>query len=536
MADFFKPFFDGSYEPHGYCLLWEPGLIWTHVVSDLLIAAAYFSIPLALITLIRKRKDLEFSGVFWLFAVFILACGTTHILSVWNLWHGNYGVEAIVKAVTAAASVPTALLLWPLIPKALAIPSPSELQSANANLAAMVTERDAALDQVRAEAAERQRAEDALVQSKKIEALGQLTGGIAHDFNNLLQAIAGNLELIANKPGERDKVERWAGNARQAVERGSRLTGQLLTFSRNQRIEARVIDAAALIEGMAEILRNSVGPTMRLNIAASPGTCPVETDATQLELAVLNLAINARDAMPDGGEIGLTVERLAEEVVIRVTDHGIGMTREVAERALEPFFTTKGPGQGTGLGLSMAFGVAQAAGGTLTIDSEVGRGSTVSIHLPLTGLDADQPGPLRPVDVDRGTVPPLRILLCDDDDIVRETVSNMLGEAGHSIVCAAGGPQALDALGKENFDILLLDFAMPGMNGAEVARRALADRPNVPIIFLSGYLDSAAIDSALGGSASVLAKPIVAQDLLNAIVEVTRPEVPKKRNSRARRQ
>jgi len=522
MVDLLKPFFDGSYEPHGYCLLWQPGLIWTHVVSDLLIAAAYFSIPLALISLIRRRKDLEFSGMFFLFAVFILACGMTHVLSVWNLWHGDYGVEAVVKAITAAASVPTALILWPLVPKALALPSPSQLQTANADLAAMVAERDTALEQVRAEAAQRQRAEDALIQSKKIEALGQLTGGIAHDFNNLLQAIAGNLELIAGKPGELAKVERWSGNALQAVERGKRLTGQLLTFSRSQRIEARVIDAASLVTGMDDLLRHSIDASTTLAIAATPGTCPVVTDATQLELAILNLVVNARDAMPDGGRIDIIVERGANEVAIRVTDEGVGMSRDVAERALEPFFTTKGPGQGTGLGLSMAFGVAQAAGGTLTIDSEEGRGTTVSILLPLTGQEA--------APVDEGERPPLTatsssfarsILLVDDDDVVRSTIEDMLRAAGHNVTPVASGEAALEALARSAFDLLLLDFAMPGMNGAQLAARALADRPGQPIIFVSGYSDSAAIDAVLDGRARILAKPVDSRALIHAIAEAT---------------
>ncbi len=144
-----------AYEPHGYCLLWNPALIWTHVVSDLLIAAAYFSIPLALISLVRRRKDLEFSGMFWLFALFILSCGLTHILAVWNLWHGDYGLEAVVKAVTAAASIPTAILLWPLIPRALALPSPSQLQAANDDLAATIAQRNEALARASEEAAQR---------------------------------------------------------------------------------------------------------------------------------------------------------------------------------------------------------------------------------------------------------------------------------------------------------------------------------------------------------------------------------------------
>jgi signal transduction histidine kinase len=518
--DLLKPFFDGSYEPHGYCLLWNPGLIWTHVVSDLLIAAAYFSIPLALISLIRRRKDLEFSGVFVLFAVFILACGMTHVLSVWNLWHGDYGVEAVVKAITAAASVPTALIMWPLIPRALAIPSPTQLQTANADLATMVAERDTALDQVRAEAAQRQRAEDALVQSKKIEALGQLTGGIAHDFNNLLQAIAGNLELIAGKPHDQAKVERWSGNALQAVERGKRLTGQLLTFSRSQRIEARIIDAASLVSGMDDLLRHSVGTNIELAIAATPGTCPVETDATQLELAILNLVVNARDAMPDGGRIDIAVECGSEQVAIRVTDHGVGMSPEIAERALEPFFTTKGPGQGTGLGLSMAYGVAQAAGGALTIDSEEGRGTTVSIVLPMTGQEpsslaaADAPPPSR-------SVAARSILLVDDDDVVRSTIEEMLAAAGHTVAAVASGEAALALLGERRFDLLLLDYAMPGMNGAQVAQQALARRPDQPIVFVSGYSDSAAIDAVLDARARILAKPVESRALLDAVAEAT---------------
>ncbi|MEO5641476.1 MAG: ATP-binding protein [Sphingomicrobium sp.] len=517
-----KPFFDGSYEPHGYCLLWQPGLIWTHVVSDLLIAAAYFSIPLALISLIRRRKDLEFSGMFMLFAVFILACGMTHVLSVWNLWHGDYGVEAVVKAITAVASVPTALIMWPLIPKALAIPSPTQLQTANAELAKMVAERDTAIEQVRAEAAQRQRAEDALVQSKKIEALGQLTGGIAHDFNNLLQAIAGNLELIAGKPGEQAKVERWSGNALQAVERGKRLTGQLLTFSRSQRIEARVIDAASLVAGMDDLLRHSVGATIDLVIAASPGTCPVETDATQLELAILNLVVNARDALPDGGRIDILVDRHDDEVAIRVSDHGIGMAPDVVERALEPFFTTKGPGQGTGLGLSMAFGVAQAAGGTLTIDSEEGRGTTVSLLLPLTGQDAVPTGEDAPAPVPATASSFARtILLVDDDEVVRATVEDMLNVAGHHVTAVGSGEAALAALARARFDLLLLDYAMPGMNGAQLAERALADQPGQPIIFVSGYSDSAAIDAVLYGRARILAKPVDSRALIDAIAAAT---------------
>lgn len=524
MPEFLKPFFDGSYEPHGYCLLWQPGLIWTHVASDLLIAAAYFSIPIVLVSLVRQRKDLEFSGMFWLFALFIVACGSTHLLNVWNLWHGDYGLEAVAKIVTAVASVPTAVMLWPLLPKVLALPSPSMLRTANVELGAMVAERDRALEQVHAEILQRQQAEDALLQAKKIEALGQLTGGIAHDFNNLLQAIGGNLELIASRPGDQAKVERWAGNARQAVQRGSRLTGQLLTFSRSQRLETRVVDPGRLIEDMADLLRNSVGPTMRLEIAATPGDCAVKTDSNQLELAVLNLAINARDAMPDGGTINVAVEQVGHDAVISVTDHGVGMTPEVAERALEPFFTTKEPGRGTGLGLSMAFGVARAAGGTLDIDSTPGKGTTISMRMPLVDRADDSGRRSQPNGKLRRAMASLHILLCDDDEVVRDAVGDTLTEAGHSLVVARSAEEALKEFGKANFDICLLDFAMPGMTGAEVARHIRQSRPDMPILFLSGYSDSSAIDEAVQGTATVLSKPISADSLLRAIAEVAAPE------------
>lgn len=337
MVSSFSSFFAGDYAPHGYCLLWRPELIWTHVVSDALIAAAYFSIPVALVMFVRRRRDIEFGGIFWLFALFILSCGMTHVMGIWNLWHGDYALEATIKAITAAASVPTAILLWPLLPKLLAIPSPSMLQRKNDELAEALASRDSVLAQLRAEVVQREKAEAALVQANKMEAVGQLTGGIAHDFNNLLQAISGNLELIGLVPGDSDKVSRWAANALQATERGTKLTGQLLTFSRQQRLEARTIDVAQLIGGMTELLRNSVGPTVDLEIAPGASLGTVRSDPTQLELAILNLAINGRDAMPYGGKLKVVARRVGEQVAISVIDSGVGMPPEVVERALEPF-------------------------------------------------------------------------------------------------------------------------------------------------------------------------------------------------------
>jgi signal transduction histidine kinase len=520
MLDSVKAFFAGDYAPHGYCLLWQPELIWTHVVSDALIAAAYFSIPVALITFIRKRPDVEFGKMFWLFALFILSCGLTHVMGIWNLWHGDYAAEATIKAITAAASVPTAILLWPLLPRALAIPSPSMLQRKNDELAAALAERDAVLAQLRGEVQQRERVEAALVQANKMEAVGQLTGGIAHDFNNLLQAISGNLELIQMLPDNKEKVLRWAANAAQATERGTRLTGQLLTFSRRQRLEATDVDLGALMRGMSELLRNSVGPTVDLEVDVPPDLGVVRSDATQLELAILNLAINGRDAMPSGGRLLVQAEAERDRVAIRVVDQGVGMTRQIVERALEPFFTTKEPGRGTGLGLSMAYGVASAAGGDLRIDSTPGEGTTVTMYLPRTA--AAEVAAALPSGGDTAAAPTrtVDVLLVDDDLEVRRAVADMLRGSGHRVTEAENGPQALLMLERSAPDLMLLDYAMPGMNGAQLAANVLDRRPDLKLLFLTGFADSAAIDEAVDGRARILKKPVSAAALAAAIEEL----------------
>lgn len=522
MPEFLRAFFAGDYAPHGYCLMWHPGLVWTHVISDALIAAAYFSIPIALVTFVRRRGDVEFGRMFWLFALFILSCGLTHVMGIWNLWNGDYAAEATIKAITAAASVPTAVLLWPLLPKMLAIPSPSMLQRKNEELAAALAERDQLLQELKAEAEQRRRAEAALVQANKMEAVGQLTGGIAHDFNNLLQAISGNLELIQLAPDKPDKVARWAGNAAQASERGAKLTGQLLTFSRRQRLEARELEVAALIGGMTELVRNSVGPTVDLAVDVEEEIGSVMSDPTQLELAILNLAINGRDAMPSGGRLTVRARREGEFAAISVVDQGVGMPPEVVERALEPFFTTKGPGRGTGLGLSMAYGVAVAAGGDLRIDSRVGEGTTVVLLLPLVSNPSQSRLDGEAEQVATAQAATADILLCDDDPEVRLAVADMLRSQGHRVIEAENGPQALLELERSTVSLMVLDFAMPGMNGAQVAEQALELRPGVKLLFLTGYADSQAIDRAVDGRARVLKKPVSAATLSGAIEEMLR--------------
>lgn len=520
-----------DFTPHGYCLMWDPALVWTHVFADALIAGAYFSIPLAIIRFVRGRMDLEFSWIFWLFALFILACGTTHLFGIWTLWHADYAWEAAIKVVTAIASVGTAIVLWPLIPKALAIPSPLQLREANAQLSQRVRERDDALERLKREIQDRERAEAALLQAQKMEAVGQLTGGIAHDFNNLLTVVLGGLDMIHSTTAE-EKTRKRAANALQAAERGAKLTGQLLAFSRSQKLDLKPTLVAPRVREMRDLLERSLGPSIELKLDLKSGSTPVIADPTQLELAVLNMALNARDAMPGGGTLTIsTRERRVRNdpelpdgdyLELRVTDTGTGMPPEVVERAFDPFFTTKGLGKGTGLGLSMVYGVARQSGGIARIESSLGIGTIVSVLLPRTGdavVQADSSASRAGTSDSK-----LRVLVIDDDDEVRQVIVDELENLGHHVVAAAGGAEGLAQFESETFDILLIDYAMPGMNGAEVARAVLDAAPTQKILFVTGYSNTAAIKAA-AGNVPVLRKPFrpaeVAEALARAMARIS---------------
>jgi signal transduction histidine kinase len=507
--------------PHGYCLLWEPSLIWTHIVADALIAAAYFSIPLAIVRFVTRRKDVAFSWVFWLFALFIVACGTTHLVSIWTLYYPHYAFEALIKVITAIASVGTAMVLWPLIPRALAIPSPLQLRQANDELASRVQERDAALEQLRREVAERERAEAALLQAQKMEAVGQLTGGIAHDFNNLLQAVSGMLALIARHPDQEDRVRKWAEQGLKAAERGTRLTGQLLAFSRVQRLDLKPVAVEPMVTNMLDLLDRSLGPGVEVATDLQAGDALVIADKTQLELALLNLSINARDAMPDGGVVTIGAAPAAEAgedypdgaIEIWVSDTGTGMPPEVVERAFEPFFTTKGVGKGTGLGLSMVYGVASQSGGNVRIESELGRGTRVIVTLrrapPAASADATQAAAAGEVVRGDGQT----VLVVDDEEGVRASIADSLTSIGYRVVSAGDAQAALRLVMSERPAIALLDFAMPGMNGAELARAAKAVRPELKVVFASGYAQTDALEAIVGRDSTILRKPFTIASL-----------------------
>lgn len=354
--------------PHGYCLLWQPSLIWTHVISDAVIAAAYFSIPLVLATLLARRRDIDFGWVVLLFATFILACGTTHIMSILVLWVPAYGIEALIKMITAVASLVTAIALWPLLPKFAALPSPRQLQLAN--------------EELRREAEERERTEEMLRHSQKMEAIGQLTGGIAHDFNNLLTVVVGNLDRALRHAGGNETLGRSLKNAMLATDRAAQLTDQLLTFARKQKLDVSTQDVNQVVEDVCSLVEHTSGGNISLVTELDARPLMVNVDRNQLQSALLNLTINARDAMPRGGRMEIVTKRENGAVLIRVCDSGNGMHPETLSRATEPFFTTKPLGRGTGLGLSQVYGFVTQAGGTLDIQSELGFGTVVTLSFP----------------------------------------------------------------------------------------------------------------------------------------------------------
>ncbi|WP_309602429.1 PAS domain-containing protein [Sphingomonas sp.] len=368
-------------------------------------------------------------------------------------------------------------------------------------------------------------AQEQLRQSQKMEALGQLTGGIAHDFNNLLTVVVGGLDMILRNVTD-ERLKRYATNALTAAERGARLTAQLLAFSRVQRLEVRATDVAPLIEGMRPLLGNVLGPSIVKKFKLHDERMPVMADPTQLELAVLNLAINARDAMPDGGK--LTIATKAVQIVddpeledgdyleLCVNDTGTGMPPDVVARAFDPFFTTKEVGKGTGLGLSMVYGVARQSGGTARIDSAPGEGTTIKLYFKCA--DGDAEGELAKADVN-ASEPAIRnasILVIDDDPDVREFIVSSLGDYGYRVRAAADGVEGLEMFGKQRPDLVVLDYAMPGLSGGEVAAQILNAVPGQPILFVSGYSESEAISSA-APLAQMLAKPF-RPDALDAAV------------------
>lgn len=646
--------------PHGFCLAWNPGLLWLHVSADTVIACSYYSIPLALAWFLRRRRDLEFGWMGYLFAAFILSCGTTHWLSILTLWQPAYWLDGAVKASTAILSLFTAIMLWPLLAKAVHYPAPNDLRRVNQELSLRIGENDrTALMLQESEARHRsiyrrtpvplhvldcngrltgvsdywcdllgyslrdvigrpltdfcaketaavmkrrfgillvddelrerecifvkkdggelhvllsarlerdglgrplhilgvltdvtghrlaeqalRASEERLFQSQKLEAIGKLTGGISHDFNNMLTVIDGNLELLKPRLGRDAASMQLVDSALGASARAEQLTAQLLAFSRRQRLTPIALQPRHVIEGMSTLLLGTAGETSLMIDAGDATAWFCLADRNQLEAALLSLVTNAAHAVrarPDvQGLISIAVQnrhldaseaavlaqgdayavKPGDHVSIIVSDNGVGMGDNTRRRALEPFFTTRPFGDGTGLGLSQTYGFVSQSGGAMTIASEIGKGTRIELFLPRTsavpGLAEPAVTPISGADPMRNPKSRVafprqqRILVVEDEPNLLAITAESLRAGGYAVVCAADGTIALDALAADqSIALIFTDIVMPGITGVALAEQALLIRPGIPVIFASGYSEAAIIEQ-IPKDAPFLKKP-----------------------------
>ncbi|PZU09867.1 MAG: sensor histidine kinase [Sphingomonas sp.] len=372
---------------------------------------------------------------------------------------------------------------------------------------------------------ERKRAEEALRQAQKIEAIGQLTGGVAHDFNNLLAVITGNLELLQKRIPDDPRLARYLSSAIEGAHRGAALTQRLLAFARRQDLRPEPVDVPKLVRGMTDMLQRSLGPMIRVETHFPLRLPSARVDAHQLEMAVLNLAVNARDAMPDGGLLDITASEetlsarenglpAGQYVKLTLADSGQGMDAETLARAVDPFFTTKGVGKGTGLGLSMVQGLAAQSGGRLLLKSKVGQGTVASLYLPVAG---EAPA-LAAMPIEEGEIAPIEprtILVVDDDPLVLGNTVALLEDLGHRIMTASSGAEALDRLTFDAVpDLVVTDQLMPGMTGLELINRLALERPDLPVLLVSGYADMA---PASAPHVHFLSKPFTQRSLAKQV-------------------
>jgi signal transduction histidine kinase len=410
----------------------------------------------------------------------------------------------------------------------------ARLRSLNETLEARVQERTAELAaanrQLLSQIEEKEKVESTLRQMQRLEAIGQLTSGVAHDFNNLLTVVLGNIGFLErnNSIVGDPKLQQRLAHMRLATERGAKLTSQLLAFSRRQRLEPKPFGVNEALENMHNLLQSTLGGGVSINTVLRPGTWHALADPAQIELVVLNLVINARDAMEDRGNVTIETanakvgppERPEEPpagdyVMIAVTDTGSGMTKEVLAKAFEPFFTTKEIGKGSGLGLSQVLGFAKQSGGGMRIETRVGEGTSVKVYLPRAEIFGSE-ATVVPVGAARSNRKGALILIVDDDSAVRDVTASILEDLGYVLLKVGSGGAALDLLDRQpNVDLVLLDFAMPGMSGVEVARQVQLNHPAIPILFVTGYADKNALRDV--GEERIIKKPFIGEELAKKV-------------------
>ena len=370
-------------------------------------------------------------------------------------------------------------------------------------------------------------AKEELMVSQKMEAIGRLTGGIAHDFNNLLMAISGSLELLRKRLPDDPKLLRLVDNAAQGVQRGTSLTQRMLAFARRQELKPESVDLGTLIHGVTELVGRSLGPSIEIETRIELGLSPVLIDANQLELALLNLAVNSKDAMPEGGRLTISADAMTvttgnnpppgRYVRLSISDTGTGMDEETLSHATEPFFTTKGVGKGTGLGLAMVRGLTEQSGGTVTIESKVGVGTAVHLWLPETSQPVAE-ATAAPAIAEPAAARALKILVVDDDFLVAMNTSAMLDDLGHEVVEVHSGQRALDELQRVgDFDLMITDQAMPQMTGTQLIDAARQSRPGLPVILATGYAE---LPADADQTIPRLSKPFFQADLERVLSKV----------------
>lgn len=474
---------------HGFCLLWEPGHLWTRGIVDVAIGLSSLSIALALMRIARQRHDLMFKPIFWMLAGFVLLCGTGYWLDLAALWVPADGARVGVRGATAIASILTAAALWALLPRALARPSPTQMQMANDALERLATDRGRAMASLR-------HAQAALHQTQKMASPGRLTAEVAHDCGGLLQSMMGGLELLKDRVGADPASDRLVAIAIDAAGRGARLTHHLLAFSRLQVLRPSQIDVAALLRKSAAMLQRTLGPGIVTRTSEDASGLQAFADSEELECCLLHLALNARDAMPEGGILTLLVysahvdEPLSalpagDYVVLAVQDTGEGIDSAIIGRVFEPFFTTKC--DGAGLGLPMVQGFARKSGGDVRIMSIPGAGTRVEVLLPFA-----PDGLPRTVAIVEQSQPPSQsaghILVVDDVPDVLVTMGAFLQGGGFEVTKAHSADDALRIVaGPLPLSAIVTDYAMPGMSGAELIRQVAQIRPALPSLVVTGY-------------------------------------------------
>lgn len=603
--------------PHGTCFLWYPEILYSQAIADIVTGISYYSVAMGLIYFVRQREDIPFKWFFIPFGTLVFAaCGTVHLLGAWTLWTPDFGIQTVFKIITAIVSLSIGIMLWPLMPRIIALPSPRQYAAARLELANIKVRRaEKAVDEseerfrdfaengadwfwetgadmrfsyvagkynevlgltadeiigkdrreiyrgaydldspkwkqhlksindhlpvsnfeyswlrpggtkrmisisgkprfdehggflgyrgVGKDITERIQLEEQIRRAQKLEAVGQLTSGIAHDFNNILGIIQGNLEIIERMSiGGKKALERIK-KAQKGVDRGVDITRKLLGFSRKGVHKVSLTTINSMIQNLNELIAKSLTASIDVKTVIGDNLWSVAVDAGDLEDALLNLSLNARDAMPDGGSLIIeTANKFLDEtffndnpdgkpgdyVMISVSDTGIGMTDEIKNKVLEPFFTTKELGKGTGLGLSMVYGFIQRSGGYMKIHSEIGKGTTFCLYLPRVSesVRMGEPGDTNEFALPRGTE---KILIVDDEKALREIAEIQLEELGYEIITAENGPLALDLVQNEpGIRLLFSDVVMPGeLDGYQLASTAHEVQPNLKILLSSGF-------------------------------------------------